>query len=170
MELSSVTYYTRKSHRREVTKTSKDYEAMQASSEEGLELTEAVKELGTPDFMHNNYAIGGVKLTRVNNKQQRETKLVANVIPKPTIAMVRRKSGMRILLERSVLFSFLSGSSDIDTLANNIPTADIVSKIPTVALSNKSCSLTTNGTLTHTTQQIQFLLFKRVVKFLPTKA
>ena len=61
MELSSVTYYTRKSHRREVTKTSKDYEAMQASSEEGLELTEAVKELGTPDFMHNNYAIGGVK-------------------------------------------------------------------------------------------------------------
>jgi hypothetical protein len=40
----------------------------------------------------------------------------------------------------------LSGSSDIDTLANNIPTADIVSKIPTVALSNKSCSLTTNGT------------------------
>lgn len=61
MELSSVTYYTRKSYRGEVTKTSKDYEAMQASSEEGLELTEAVKELGTPDFMHNNYAIGGVK-------------------------------------------------------------------------------------------------------------
>ena len=61
MELSSVTYYTRKSFRGEVTKTSKDYKALQASSEEGLELTEAVKELGTPDFMHNNYAIGGVK-------------------------------------------------------------------------------------------------------------
>ena len=61
MELSSVTYYTRKSYRGEVTKTSKDYKALQASSEEGLELTEAVKELGTPDFMHNNYAIGGVK-------------------------------------------------------------------------------------------------------------
>ena len=44
---------------------------------------------------------------------------------------------MRILLERSVLFSFLSGNSDIDTLANSIPTADIVSRIPTVALSNK---------------------------------
>lgn len=72
--------------------------------------------------------------------------VVANVIPKPMIAIVRRKSGMRILLERSVLVSFLSGSRDIDTLANNIPTADIVSKIPTVALSNKSCSLTTNGT------------------------
>ena len=72
--------------------------------------------------------------------------LVANVIPKPMIAIVRRKSGMRILLVISVLVSFLSGSSYIDTLANNIPTADIVSKIPTVALSNKSCSLTTNGT------------------------
>ena len=44
------------------------------------------------------------------------------------------------------LFSFLSGNSDLDTLANNIPTADIVSRIPTVALSNKSCSLTTIGT------------------------
>ena len=53
---------------------------------------------------------------------------------------------MRILLVRSVLVSSLYGSSDIDTLANNIPTADIVSRIPTVALSNKSCSLTTNGT------------------------
>lgn len=72
--------------------------------------------------------------------------LVANVIPKPMIEIVRRKSGMRILLVRNVLVSFLSGSSDIDTLATNIPTADIVSRIPTVALSNKSCSLTTNGT------------------------
>ena len=53
---------------------------------------------------------------------------------------------MRILLVRSVLVSSLYGSSDIDTLANNIPTADIVSRIPTVAISNKSCSLTTNGT------------------------
>ena len=96
------------------------------------------------------------RITRVNaiipiNKPPTEeiitwVLVVANVIPKPMIAIVRRKSGMRILLERSVLFSFLSGSSDIDTLANNIPTADIVSKIPTVALSNKSCSLTTNGT------------------------
>ena len=33
MELSSVTYYTRKSFRGEVTKTSKDYKALQASSE-----------------------------------------------------------------------------------------------------------------------------------------
>ena len=96
------------------------------------------------------------RITRVNaiipmNKPPTEeiitwVLLVANVIPKPMIAIVRRKSGMRILLVRSVLFSFLSGSSDIDTLANNIPTADIVSKIPTVALSNKNCSLTTNGT------------------------
>ena len=96
------------------------------------------------------------RITRVNaiipmNKPPMEeiitgVLLVANVIPKPMIAIVRRKSGMRILLVRSVLFSFLSGSSDIDTLANNIPTADIVSRIPTVALSNRSCSLTTNGT------------------------
>ena len=96
------------------------------------------------------------RITRVNaiipmNKPPTEEIItwvlpVANVIPKPMIAIVRRKSGMRILLERSVLFSCLSGSSDIDTLANNIPTANIVSRIPTVALSNKSCSLTTNGT------------------------
>ena len=56
------------------------------------------------------------RITRVNaiipiNKPPTEeiitwVSVVANVIPKPTIAMVRRKSGMRILLERSVLFSF----------------------------------------------------------------